>query len=372
MSDTDRDAAAPSDSAGPARAGGSPGAPGAAPGGPRPRAPRNRTLSLSDADRERLAARLVRPPARQAELPGPDGPPAPAAGAPPVASPPAAAAAFGVGDLLDRTLCADLFDVLDLLPRGFADLLFLDPPYNLDKDFGGLRFPRRDGDAYLAWLRSWLPRLVPALRPGASIYLCGDWESSGALQSALSEVAVIRNRITWQREKGRGARANWKASSEDIWFATLSDGYWFDVEAVKQRRRVLAPYREGGLPKDWEETRDGRFRLTHPGNFWDDLSVPFWSMPENTDHPTQKPEKLLAKLVLASCPPGGVVLDPFLGSGTSAVVARKLGRRHVGIEVNEEYCLWAEKRLELALSDREIQGYEDGVFWERNTRKPRG
>ena len=363
MSDTDRDAAAPSDSAGPARAGGSPGAPGAAPGGPRPRAPRNRTLSLSDADRERLAARLVRPPARQAELPGPDGPPAPAAGAPPVASPPAAAAAFGVGDL---------FDVLDLLPRGFADLLFLDPPYNLDKDFGGLRFPRRDGDAYLAWLRSWLPRLVPALRPGASIYLCGDWESSGALQSALSEVAVIRNRITWQREKGRGARANWKASSEDIWFATLSDGYWFDVEAVKQRRRVLAPYREGGLPKDWEETRDGRFRLTHPGNFWDDLSVPFWSMPENTDHPTQKPEKLLAKLVLASCPPGGVVLDPFLGSGTSAVVARKLGRRHVGIEVNEEYCLWAEKRLELALSDRAIQGYEDGVFWERNTRKPRG
>jgi len=341
--------------------------------GPKPRAPRNRTLSIPEGDRERLAARLVRPrppsegqsPARQAVQP----PRQAERGVPAVAS--AATAAFELAGLLDRTVCADLFDVLDLLPKGFADLLFLDPPYNLDKDFGGLRFSRRDGASYLAWLRSWLPRLVPALRPGASIYLCGDWESSGALQSALSEVAVIRNRITWQREKGRGAQANWKASSEDIWFATLSEDYWFDVEAVKQRRRVLAPYREEGLPKDWEETRDGRFRLTHPGNFWDDLSIPFWSMPENTDHPTQKPEKLLAKLILASCPPGGVVLDPFLGSGTSAVVARKLGRHHVGIEVNEEYCIWAEKRLEFALSDRTIQGYEDGVFWERNTRKPR-
>ena len=354
------------------RAGAPRAASGADSGGPRPRAPRNRTLSLSGGDRERLAARLVRPQARRAaqaasaERQAWPPPSQPESGASAVAPPPAA---FALADLLDRTLCADIFEVLDLLPKAFADLLFLDPPYNLDKDFGGLRFARRDGDAYLAWLRSWLPRLVPALKPGASIYLCGDWESSGALQTALSEVAVVRNRITWQREKGRGAQANWKASSEDIWFATLSDDYWFDVEAVKQRRRVLAPYRAEGRPKDWEETSDGRFRLTHPGNFWDDLSVPFWSMPENTDHPTQKPEKLLAKLILASCPPGGLVLDPFLGSGTSAVVARKLGRRHVGIEINEEYCLWAEKRLELALGDRTIQGYEDGIFWERNARK---
>jgi site-specific DNA-methyltransferase (adenine-specific) len=148
----------------------------------------------------------------------------------------------------------------------------------------------------------------------------------------------------------------------------MGNEYWFDVDAVKVRRRVIAPYREGGKPKDWEETDEGRFRLTHPGNFWDDLSVPYWSMPENTDHPTQKPEKLIAKLVLASCPPGGVVLDPFLGSGTTSVVAKKLGRRFVGVERNAEYCAWAEKRLALAESDSSIQGYEDGVFWERNAR----
>jgi len=147
----------------------------------------------------------------------------------------------------------------------------------------------------------------------------------------------------------------------------MGDDYYFDVESVKQKRRVIAPYKVNGQPKDWEETEDGKFRLTHPSNFWDDISIPYWSMPENTDHPTQKPEKLIAKLILASCPQNGVVLDPFLGSGTTSVVAKKLGRKFVGIEINEEYCIWAEKRLALAETDKTIQGYSGGVFWERNT-----
>lgn len=314
----------------------------------RPRAPNNRTLTLDDAERSLYRDRLLRP--------SEHGP-------------------LDTEALIGRTVNADLLDLLDRLPTAFADLLVVDPPYNLAKDFHGLRFPKTDDDAYLVYLRSWLPRLLRTLKPSGSIYLCGDWRSSVPLYTALSDGAIIRNRITWQREKGRGAGANWKVASEDIWFATLSEDYYFDVEAVKQRRSVRAPYREDGQPKDWEETDDGRFRLTHPGNFWDDISVPFWSMPENTDHPTQKPEKLVAKLVLASCPPGGIVLDPFLGSGTTSVVARKLGRRYVGIEINEEYCLWAEKRLELATGDGAIQGYEDGVFWERNSarkRRPNG
>ena len=112
---------------------------------------------------------------------------------------------------------------------------------------------------------------------------------------------------------------------------------------------------------------DGNYRLTYPSNFWDDISVPFWSMPENTDHPTQKPEKLYAKLILASTKPGDIVFDPFLGSGTASVVAKKLGRHYLGIEMNEEYCLLAQKRLNMADEDKSIQGYSDGVFWERNT-----
>ena len=91
------------------------------------------------------------------------------------------------------------------------------------------------------------------------------------------------------------------------------------------------------------------------------------SITENTAHPTQKPEKLLAKLILASSDEGGVILDPFLGSGTTSVTAKKLGRHYVGLEQNEQYCAWAEKRLALAAAEPAIQGYTDGVFWERNT-----
>ena len=188
--------------------------------------------------------------------------------------------------------------------------------------------------------------------------------------SIMQENIIIRNRIVWQREKGRGAKLNWKNVSEDIWFGTKSNDYYFDVQAVKQKRKVIAPYRENGRPKDWEETEAGNFRLSCPGNFWDDISIPYWSMPENTDHPTQKPEKLIAKLILASCPKDGIVLDPFLGSGTTSVTAKKLQRNYVGIEMNELYCYWAEKRLEAAETNKTIQGYSDGVFWERNSLNP--
>jgi site-specific DNA-methyltransferase (adenine-specific) len=178
----------------------------------------------------------------------------------------------------------------------------------------------------------------------------------------------IINRITWQREKGRGAKANWKNSMEDIWYGVRDpENYYFDLESVKQKRRVLAPYKTDNTPRDWQQTDEGKFRLTCPSNFWDDITVPYWSMPENTEHPTQKPEKLIAKLILASCPKGGVVLDPFVGSGTTSVVARKLERHYIGIELDEHYCMVAEKRLERAQVDPSIQGYSGGVFWERNT-----
>lgn len=270
-------------------------------------------------------------------------------------------------EVLNRTLCGDSFEILPLLPRGFADLLIVDPPYNLTKDFHGSRFSRTDDKEYEAYTQRWLSLCLPLLKPDASVYVCCDWRSSLVIGRVLAETLTVRNRITWQREKGRGAKANWKNAMEDIWFATVSEDYCFHADAVRQRRRVIAPYRENGAPKDWEETADGRFRDTAPSNFWDDISIPYWSMPENTAHPTQKPEKLLAKLILASSEEGDVILDPFLGSGTTSVTAKKLGRHYVGVEQNEQYCAWAEKRLARAAEAPAIQGYADGVFWERNT-----
>lgn len=303
------------------------------------RAPRNRTVTLTNEEFFQYQQRL-----RQLQQP------------------------MALEQILDTTIHQDLLEVVEYLPSESVDLLILDPPYNRNKTFNQSAFSQKLPATYQAWFLRWFLPLLRVLKPTASVYVCADWQSSVTVYPILQQYLKVRNRITWEREKGRGAQMNWKNSSEDIWFCTISDDYYFDVEAVKLKRRVIAPYRDGqGQPKDWQETQAGRFRVTHPSNLWTDISIPFWSMPENTDHPTQKPEKLIAKLVLASSRPGDVVLDPFLGSGTSSVVARKLGRHYMGIEVDETYCCLAEKRLALAAQDSRIQGYSGGYFWERNS-----
>ena len=310
------------------------------------RAGRNRTITLSEDDKKNLQDRLLRPEE-------------------------ALNNSFSLDQILNKTINADLLSVLPQLPDQFADLIIIDPPYNLTKDFNGNVFSARSSEAYDSYLQSWFPLVCRKLKKNGSLYLCGDWKCTSSLQRAMESELTVLNRITWQREKGRGAKSNWKNSMEDIWFGVKNpDDYYFDVEAVKIKRKVIAPYREGGKggkPKDWTQEEGGNFRLTYPSNFWDDISIPFWSMPENTDHPTQKPEKLYAKLILASSKPDDLIFDPFLGSGTASVVAKKLGRRWCGVEMNEEYCLLAEKRLQMADEDKAIQGYCDGVFWERNT-----
>jgi site-specific DNA-methyltransferase (adenine-specific) len=301
------------------------------------RAPRNRTITLTEADRHTLKDRLATP----SSIPSP---------------------------AHDCTILGDCLEVAKRLPQASVDLLVLDPPYNLNKRFGDNTFSKRPVDEYTDWLGVALDALLPLMKPTGTVYICGDWHTSSSIFAAAASRLRIRNRITWEREKGRGAKSNWKNSSEDIWFCTVGDDFTFNVETVKLRRKVIAPYRNGdGSPKDWAETDGGNFRDTHPSNMWTDITIPFWSMPENTDHPTQKSEKLLAKLILASSNPGDLVLDPFLGSGTTSVVASKLGRHYLGIEAVEEYALLAEWRLQRAEQDRGIQGYAEGVFWERNT-----
>lgn len=268
----------------------------------------------------------------------------------------------------DIVVNGDLLECLDDIPNEYFDLIIIDPPYNLDKDFHGQHFSSMKADDYEEYLRSWFYRVCDKLKGNGSLYMCGDWKCTSSMQRVIEERLTVINRVTWQREKGRGAKSNWKNGMEDIWFAVKNPkDYVFDVEAVMMKRRVIAPYKVDGKPKDWEETTEGNFRITYPSNFWDDISIPFWSMPENTDHPTQKPEKLYAKLILASSKPGDKVFDPFLGSGTAAVVAQKLDRHYCGVEINHEYCLWAAKRLKNAMTDKSIQGYADGVFWERNS-----
>ncbi|PIS28553.1 site-specific DNA-methyltransferase [Candidatus Saganbacteria bacterium CG08_land_8_20_14_0_20_45_16] len=271
-------------------------------------------------------------------------------------------------NIINTTINQDVFEAFDYLPDKFIDLLFIDPPYNLNKKFNTHDFKAMGSAEYEEYIDSWLSVMLRMLKPTASIYICGDWRSSSAIYNVMLKYFIVRNRITWEREKGRGALSNWKNCIEDIWFGTVSNEYRFDVDAVKLKRKVVAPYKDkNGNPKDWVDGENGAFRITHPSNIWTDITIPYWSMAENTDHPTQKPEKLLAKIILASSKPGDLVFDPFLGSGTTSVVAKKLGRNYCGIEIDDYYACLAEKRLDIADHDRTIQGYHDGIFWERNS-----
>ncbi|MCH7504196.1 site-specific DNA-methyltransferase [PVC group bacterium] len=305
---------------------------------PKQKSPRNRTLTLSDQEQKEYKKRLLR-----------------------LRSP------VSVKEILRQTICQDLFETIPYLPSASVDLMFIDPPYNLNKTFHGHTFTEISLDKYIEYVDTWLKKLIRLLKPTASVYICADWRSSSAIQMVAQKYLKVINRITWEREKGRGANHNWKNACEDIWFCTMTDDFTFNVESVKTLKPVLAPYKENGKPKDWTKTPAGNFRMTHPSNLWCDLTIPYWSMAENTDHPTQKPEKLLAKIILAATRPGEVVFDPFGGSGTTSVVAKKLGRNFFSVEINEYYACLTEKRLELANDDTRIQGYENDIFWPRNT-----
>lgn len=266
----------------------------------------------------------------------------------------------------------DFFSFNDQLPSASVDLIIIDPPYNLTKTYSGTVFHKMRNDEYCGYMNDIIEKCLRVLNPTGTMYICGDWETSFLQLKCIREFeengqCVCINRITWARDKGRAKAGNWKNNIEDILMVVKSrDSYTFNHNAVMVRKKVLAPYRdENGNNKDWVETEDGRYRMTWPSNIWNDITVPFWSMPENTDHPTQKPEKLYAKLILASSNPDDVVYEPFAGTGTACVTAKKLSRRFIGVEKEKEYYLLACKRLELAETDKSIQGYEKNMFTEK-------
>lgn len=273
-----------------------------------------------------------------------------------------------IDEIKNKIIYQDCFKAIDRMPEKSVDLLIVDPPYNLTKNFSNSTFKEQSLDIYKEWLDKWLSKTKRILKDNASLYICSDWKTSLAINEVASKYFILQNRITWEREKGRGSKKNWKNCIEDIWFYSNSEEYKFNLDKIKIMRKVLAPYKnDKGEAKDWKTDKNGNnYRLTHPSNLWTDISIPFWSMAENTNHPTQKPEKLIAKLILASSDEGDVVFDPFVGSGTTAVVAKKLKRSFIGIEKEKEYVATSIKRLEMADKDKSIQGYVDGVFLDRN------
>jgi site-specific DNA-methyltransferase (adenine-specific) len=168
------------------------------------RAPRNRTLIVHEDEKNALMRQTI-------TLSAPCGP----------------------KEIEGKLIHQDLFSCSDLLPDQFIDLLIIDPPYNLNKKFGNNRFSKTSSEVYEDWLDSWITKLKRCLKNTSSLYVCCDWQSSKSVQIVLEKYFIIRNRITWEREKGRGATSNWKNCSEDIWFCTVSNDYFFDGDSQK-------------------------------------------------------------------------------------------------------------------------------------------
>jgi site-specific DNA-methyltransferase (adenine-specific) len=251
----------------------------------------------------------------------------------------------------------------EILDNESVDMFFLDPPYYIsggkNKTMNLETGDRQDWDKqwetkeeYREWTKTYLQLAYNQLKPNGSIYVCIQWQTSNIVQDVLEEIGFhIQNRITWKRDKGRGAKSNWKSIHEDIFFATKhKKNYTFNVEDVMVKKEVIAPYRnEDGTPKDWWEDENGnKVRMTYPGNLWNEFCVPYWSMnevksyaktkktPDNTleKHNTQKPKDLVKKCIIASSNEGDLIVDYFSGSGTTAIASEETKRNSIVFDLN--------------------------------------
>ncbi len=137
----------------------------------------------------------------------------------------------------------DYFDFIDQLPDRCINLLILDPPYNLSKKYGYFSFLSKSIKEYEKYFEKIISKLIFKLRSNATIYICSDWKTSNIIFPILDNHFFVKNRITWERDKGRGSKTNWKNNTEDIWYCVSNkDDYYFNVDAVKLRKKVIAPY----------------------------------------------------------------------------------------------------------------------------------
>lgn len=253
------------------------------------------------------------------------------------------------------------FDSKKYIENNSVDMFFCDPPYNI---LGGQEWDSqwKTNDDFYLWTKKWMQLMYDQLKIKGTAYVCISWQHSHRFHLLLEDIGFnIINRITWKRDKGRGSNTNWKSMHEDIFFVSKSKKYNFNIDKVKIEKKVIAPYKdENGNPKDWWVNDKGeKVRLTYPGNLWEDFSVPFWSSKEVRSyaktkrtpnnflqkHPTQKPKELVKRCILASSNENDLIVDYFLGSGTTLIASKELKRNCIGFEVDDNYCKIINQRL---------------------------
>ncbi len=243
---------------------------------------------------------------------------------------------------------ADALEYLATIPDGSIDLIFADPPYNIGKRYANSVDKWPSEEAYLDWCYAWINLCIQKLSKQGSIYLMTSTQNMPYFDIYLRNKLHILSRIVWHYDSsGVQAKKYYGSLYEPILFAVKDQkNYVFNADDIKVEartgaKRKLIDYR-GTAPKQYN---------THkvPGNVWYFPRVRY-RMPEYEKHPSQKPEALMQRIILASSDPGQIVLDPFSGTFTTCALAQKLGRRSIGIEKDEEYLKVGLRRLGLAES----------------------
>jgi DNA modification methylase len=225
----------------------------------------------------------------------------------------------------------DALDLLLTLHPGSVDLIVADPPYNLGKHFGGSQ-TKRSFDEYLSFSRQWLGEAVRLLKPHGTIYVFMGVRYISYLYAILErELGLYFNSwIVWHYTQGMGKKRGYSPRHDDILMFTKADKFKFNLDNVR-------------VPQKYYRARNN-MRGANPGDVWQ-FSHLHYSHPNRYEHPTQKPEGLIERIVLASSEVGDLVLDPFSGSGTTLRVCQQLGRKATGFEIDPGYVQLIRERL---------------------------
>lgn len=245
-------------------------------------------------------------------------------------------------EILNRIFNEDMLKGIDKVPNKFLDLVIADPPYCLGKDYGNNSDKLKPKD-YLEWSKKWIDAVISKVKDIGSFYIFLTWQHSPEIFSYMKTKLIMINEIIWDRKVPSMGGSTRKFSSvhDNIGFFVKSKNYYFDIDSVR-------------VPYD-AETKKARTRSIFVGKKWLEIGYnpkDLWSVtrihaedPERENHPTQKPLEIIERIIKASCPERGVVLDPFMGSGTTAVACIKLNRNYIGFEINSDYCKMIEIRI---------------------------
>jgi site-specific DNA-methyltransferase (adenine-specific) len=234
----------------------------------------------------------------------------------------------------NRLICSDAIHEMSRWPDACVDLLIADPPYNLGKDYGN-NLDHKAWYEYEEFTRDWLTQAVRLLKPTGSLYVFMGVRFISRLFLLLEDEFKLNfsGWITWHYTQGMGRKTGFSPRHEDLLYFTRSPQFTFNLDEIR-------------VPQKYYRERNN-MAGANPGDVWAFSHVHYCSA-ERLPHPTQKPEALLERIIKASSNPGDLVLDPFVGSGTTCRVAQVLGRNWLGIDANPEYNTMSQQRLDSA------------------------